>query len=138
MKRLFAVLFLLTAYDSGAQKSISARQIQEFDIYVETVRKEWGVPGMSIAVVKDNQVVLKKGYGVREIGKPEQVDTQTLFACASTTKAMTVILMGMLVDEGKVRWDDPVYKSARITVFGRLYDSRNSRARPADPQYRHR
>ncbi|WP_138482043.1 serine hydrolase [Dyadobacter bucti] len=129
MKRLFAVLFLLTAFGSQAQKTISARQIQEFDSYVETVRKEWGVPGMSIAVVKDNQVILKKGYGVREIGKPEKVDTQTLFACASTTKAMTVILMGMLVDEGKVRWDDPVYKYLPELQFSDPYTTREIRVR---------
>lgn len=65
---------------------------------------------MSIVVVKDNQVIFKKGYGVRELGKPDPVDTQTLFACASTTKAMTVALLGMLVDEGKLAWNDPVYK----------------------------
>ncbi len=61
-----------------------------------------------MAVVKDGKVILKKGYGVRELGKPDPVDTQTLFACASTTKAMTAACMGMLVDEGKVKWDDPV------------------------------
>ncbi len=67
-------------------------------------------PGFRLLVVKDNQVVFKKGYGVRELGKQETVNTQTLFACASTTKAMTVALMGMLVDEGKINWSDPVYK----------------------------
>lgn len=129
MKQFFAILFLLINFCSYAQKDISARQIQEFDSYVESVRKEWKVPGMSIAIVKDNQVVLKKGYGVREIGKPGKVDTQTLFACASTTKAMTVVLMGVLVDEGKVRWDDPVYKYLPELQFSDPYMTREIRVR---------
>jgi CubicO group peptidase (beta-lactamase class C family) len=47
---------------------------------------------------------------VREVGKPEPVDSQTIFAIASTTKAITAAALGMLVDEGRVRWDDPVTK----------------------------
>ncbi|GAB3949350.1 serine hydrolase [Spirosoma harenae] len=110
MKLRATILFALYTLPLLAQKPISASRIQAFDTYVETVRKHWEVPGMSIVVVKDNQVIFKKGYGVRELGKSEPVDTQTLFACASTTKAMTVALMGMLVDEGKIAWNDPVSK----------------------------
>jgi CubicO group peptidase (beta-lactamase class C family) len=80
-------------------------------------------------VVKDNQVVFKKGYGVRELGQPETVDTQTLFACASTTKAMTVALMGMLVDEGKLSWNDPVYKYLPELQFSDPYLTREIRVR---------
>lgn len=109
--RIFSVLFfLLSTLIAFGQKPTSPKQIQEFDAYVESVRKQWNVPGLSITVVKDDQVIFKKGYGVRELGKPELVDTETLFACASTTKAMTVTLMGMLVDEGKLAWNDPVSK----------------------------
>jgi CubicO group peptidase (beta-lactamase class C family) len=110
MKYIVFTILAMISINSVAQKKITPKQIQEFDEYVNMVRKQWDVPGMSITVVKDNQVIFKKGYGVRELGKPEPVDTETLFACASTTKAMTVALMGMLVDEGKVKWDDKVYK----------------------------
>ena len=110
MRVLSILLLTLTAFTGFAQKPISTKQIQEFDAYVEAARKQWDVPGMAITVVKDNKVIFKKGYGVRELGKPDAVDTQTLFACASTTKAMTVTLMGMLVDEGKLSWNDPVSK----------------------------
>ncbi|WP_460934019.1 serine hydrolase [Spirosoma humi] len=110
MRNLFLLFFASTTFTALAQKPISPKQIQEFDAYVEAARKQWDVPGLSITVVKDNQVIFKKGYGVRELGKPERVDTQTLFACASTTKAMTVALIGMLVDEGKLAWNDPVSK----------------------------
>ena len=120
MKAILSSCFILVSLFSFGQKKITPKQIQEFDNYVETVRKEWNVPGLSIAVVKDNQVIFKKGYGVRELGKPDPVDTQTLFACASTTKAMTVALMGMLVDEGKIKWSDKVYKYLPELQF---YDS---------------
>ena len=110
MQKIGIFILALFSITASAQTQISSRQIQEFDAYVEAARKQWNVPGLSIAVVKDNQVIFKKGYGVRELGQTNLVDTQTLFACASTTKAMTVALMGMLVDEGKLSWNDPVSK----------------------------
>ncbi len=79
-----------------------------FDALVEQGRLDWEVPGLAVAVVKDGRVLLAKGYGVREMGKPEKVDADTLFAAASTTKAMTAAAIGMLVDDGKLAWDDPV------------------------------
>jgi CubicO group peptidase (beta-lactamase class C family) len=72
-----------------------------------------------LTVVKDGKIIFKKGYGVRELGTTDQVNTQTLFACASTTKAMTATCMAMLVDEGKIKWDDPVIK--HLPEF-QLYD----------------
>lgn len=69
---------------------------------------DWHVPGLAAAVVKDGRVVFAKGYGVRGLGKPEPVDTHTLFAIGSTTKAMTAALVAMLVDEKKIDWDAPV------------------------------
>ncbi|RYF62881.1 MAG: class A beta-lactamase-related serine hydrolase, partial [Cytophagaceae bacterium] len=125
MRNVLLLLLVSTTFTALAQKQLSARQIQEFDAYVEAARKQWDVPGLSIAVVKNNQVVFKKGYGVRELGKPERVDTQTLFACASTTKAMTVALIGILVDEGKLAWNDPV---SRYLPELQLYDPYVTRA----------
>jgi CubicO group peptidase (beta-lactamase class C family) len=72
--------------------------------------RDWHVPGLAVAVVKGGSVVFSKGYGVRELGKPGPVDEHTLFAIGSTTKAMTAALVGMLVDEKKLAWDDPVTK----------------------------
>ena len=90
-----------------AQKP-AADPARELDAYTAQAVKDWGAVGLAIAVVKDGRVVFEKGYGVRELGKPDLVDTTTLFAIGSTTKAMTAAAIGMLVDEGKVRWDDPV------------------------------
>ncbi|AQG78977.1 serine hydrolase [Spirosoma montaniterrae] len=82
--------------------------VARYDAYVQQALRDWRVPGMTVTVIKNGKVVLKKGYGVRESGTTQSVDSQTLFAMASTTKAMTAACLGMLVDEGKLRWNDPV------------------------------
>ena len=81
-----------------------------FDAFVTKAVQDWQAVGLAIAVVKDGQVVFSKGYGVREAGTTRPVDTHTLFAIGSTTKAMTAALVGMLVDEKTLAWDDPVVK----------------------------
>jgi CubicO group peptidase (beta-lactamase class C family) len=81
-----------------------------FDEYVTDAMNDWQVPGLAVAVVKDDSIVLAKGYGVRQIGKPEAVNEHTLFAIGSNTKAFTVTALGMLVQEGRLSWDDPVTK----------------------------
>lgn len=85
-------------------------KVEVFDKYVDAARQQWNVPGLSIVVVEDGKVLLSKGYGVKELGKNDKVDTETLFGAMSTTKAMTAVALGMLVDEGKVAWDDKVIK----------------------------
>jgi len=70
----------------------------------------FAVPGIAVAIVKEGKVVHSKGYGVREIGKPEPVTPQTLFAIASCTKAFTSTATAMLVDDGKMDWEDLVRK----------------------------
>src|SRR5487761_2489405 len=64
-------------------------QLQDFGAYVDSARKTFDVPGIAVAIVKDGQVVLEQGFGLREIGKPAKVDADTLFAIASNTKAFT-------------------------------------------------
>jgi CubicO group peptidase (beta-lactamase class C family) len=86
----------------------TADPVATLDAYTAKAVRDWQVPGLAISVVKDGRVVFAKGYGVRELGRPAPADTQTLFAIGSTTKAMTAAALAMLVDEGKVRWDDPV------------------------------
>jgi CubicO group peptidase (beta-lactamase class C family) len=81
--------------------------------------KTFGVPGMAVAVVKDGQVVLAKGYGVRKLGEPTPVDAQTLFGIASNTKAFTATALGLLVEEGKIDWDEPV---TRILPWFQMWD----------------
>ena len=66
--------------------------------------------GMAIAIVKDGKVIAANGYGVRKLGDPTPVDGKTLFEVASNSKAFTAAALAMLVDEGKLAWDDPVTK----------------------------
>jgi len=79
-----------------------------FDAYIQDALRTWKTPGLSVAVVKDGNIVFKKAYGVREKGTQNFYKTSTLSTCASTTKAMTAVCMGMLVDEGKIKWTDLV------------------------------
>jgi len=81
-----------------------------FDALVARAMKTFEVPGMAIAVVKDGQVVLAKGYGIRKLGEPTPVDAKTLFGIASNTKAFTATALGLLVEEGKIEWDGPVVR----------------------------
>jgi CubicO group peptidase (beta-lactamase class C family) len=79
-----------------------------FDKYVAKAVHDWQVPGLAIAIVKDDSLVFAKGYGVTELGKSGAVNEHTRFAIGSTTKAMTSAALAMLVDEGKLRWDERV------------------------------
>jgi CubicO group peptidase (beta-lactamase class C family) len=70
-----------------------------------------GVPGVGMALLDHDKVVFQGGFGVRELGKPEKVDEHTLFMAASNTKGMTTLLLARLVDEGKLRWDEPAVQA---------------------------
>jgi CubicO group peptidase (beta-lactamase class C family) len=72
--------------------------------------EQWGIPGLGLAVVKDDQVVYARGYGVLEKGKDRPVTPATLFGIASVSKAFTAAAVGILVDEGRLNWDDPVVR----------------------------
>src|SRR5438552_1493784 len=96
MKKI-AVLHLVVLF--AASLVFGQTNVEVFDKYVGAARQEWKVPGLSIVIVQDGKVLLSKGYGVRELGKDAKVDSETLFGSMSTTKAMTAVAMGMLVDE---------------------------------------
>jgi CubicO group peptidase (beta-lactamase class C family) len=79
-----------------------------FDEWVEGLRKEWKIPGLAVAVVKDGQIVHAKGYGLRNVEKNLPVTADTLFAIGSNTKAFTAAGLALLVAEGKLDWDKPI------------------------------
>ncbi|HVM88321.1 MAG TPA: serine hydrolase [Puia sp.] len=101
------LLLLLNSNISFSQKNKNNPSLT-FESYIQATMKEWKTPGMSVVVVKDGKVVFKNAYGVTTLGKPDPFTTSTLSICASTTKAMTAVCMGMLVDEGKIKWSDKV------------------------------
>ncbi|MGH8202548.1 MAG: serine hydrolase [Steroidobacteraceae bacterium] len=91
-----------------------------FDAYVQHAMKVWRVPGLAIAIVDDDHIVMEKGFGVRSVGSPEKVDVHTLFGIASDSKAFTTVALGILKDRGELDWDD------RVTQFLKgfqLYES---------------
>jgi CubicO group peptidase (beta-lactamase class C family) len=92
----------------------------DLDAYVARALREFEVPGLAVAIVKDGKVELVKGYGVRKLGEPAPVNEQTLFGIASNTKAFTAAALAILVDEGRISWDDPVIK--HLPGF-QMYDS---------------
>jgi CubicO group peptidase (beta-lactamase class C family) len=114
---LLPLLFLLLSPSLLAQTL--EERLKEIDEYAAKAGQDWRVPGFALAIVKDDKVVFAKGYGVRELGKPEVVDKDTLFAVASNTKAFTAAALATLVDEGKISWDDPVTK---YIPYFQLYD----------------
>jgi len=83
-------------------------EVAAVDAVVARTLKAFDVPGMAVAVVQDGRVVLAKGYGVRSLATKEPVDANTLFGIASNTKAFTTAALGLLVEAGKLRWDDKV------------------------------
>jgi CubicO group peptidase (beta-lactamase class C family) len=90
--------------------SLSSQTItsSEIDSLVEKTLKTFDVPGIAVAIIKDNKIIHSKGYGVRSLYTKQKVDSNTLFGIASNTKAFTTAALGILVDENKIFWDDKV------------------------------
>lgn len=127
MQRTFAAAALTLAVwgaagGAPAVAAPAAASIPAFNLDADVNRAltTFDVPGMAIAIVKDGKVVAAKGYGVRKLGEPAPVDGKTLFEIASNSKAFTAAGLAMLVDEGKIAWDDPVTK--HLPGF-QMYDS---------------
>ncbi len=114
MKRLItaAIFFAL----AGSALAAPPRDLER---RVETVLTQIGVPGMAVAIVENGKITFAKGFGVKQIGKPERVDADTIFPTGSTGKAVTVAALATLVDEGKIGWDDKV--TDRLPGF-QMYD----------------
>ena len=113
MKKYFTLQFsfiVINILNAQQEKQTLQDRIRSFDSYVQKGMKDWQIPGMAVAIVKDNEIIFSKGYGVREVGTNKMVDSKTYFSCASTTKAMTAVCMAVLADEGKLKWTDPVIK----------------------------
>jgi CubicO group peptidase (beta-lactamase class C family) len=103
----YIIVVLLLAFNANSFAQISEKQIDEL---VEKTIRNFDVPGISVAIVKDGKIIHAKGYGVKSILTKEKVDANTLFGIASNSKAFTSAALAMLVDQGKIKWDDKVIK----------------------------
>lgn len=104
---------------SGMGTALAQMSAQSIDSLVQKVLTTFDVPGISVAVIKDDKIVHAKGYGVRSLATKEKVNEHTLFGIASISKAFTAAALAMLVDEGKLQWEDKV--TQYIPEF-KLYD----------------
>lgn len=106
---LALILLLSATLSAGKGLPSSAKDpLKGLDAYILKAMKDWELPGLAVAVVKDDKVVLAKGYGVKEIGKSDPVNENTLFAIGSNGKAFTATALALLVQDKKLSWDDPV------------------------------
>ena len=87
---------------------LDPEHIAKLTTFVESSMKQLGIPGVSLALIDHGKIVYQGGFGVRELGKSERVDENTVFMAASNTKGMTTLLLAELVDQKKLRWDQPV------------------------------
>jgi CubicO group peptidase (beta-lactamase class C family) len=83
-------------------------RLAELSAFTESAMTELGVPGVSVGIVQNGEIVFADGFGVRELGKPEKPDANTLFMVASNTKALTTLMLAKLVEAGEFGWNTPV------------------------------
>ncbi len=100
--------FILLATIHVQAKDPYKKTLSDLNQYYAKALTDWKVPGMAIAIVKDGQVIFSKGFGVKNVNTGEAVDENSLFAIASNTKAFTSASIAMLIEEGKLSWDDKV------------------------------
>ena len=111
-RRFIAVLIALASWSANltAQSGPRSQVPGDLDQWIARAMKAFEVPGIALAIVKDDAVVVAKGYGVRKLGETAPVDAKTLFGIASNTKAFTATALALLVEENKIEWDAPVIR----------------------------
>lgn len=102
-----ALLFVLCFSQGVSAQSVESKSI---DNVIEDALTFWHVPGVAVGIVRNDEVIYLKGHGIKDVGTKGPVTPDTVFPLASCTKAFTTTAMAMLVDEGRMKWDDPVRK----------------------------
>ncbi|MDD1693788.1 MAG: beta-lactamase family protein [Methanoregula sp.] len=105
---VFVIGMIWCAGCSSATSQKKTEKLDGFDDVITAKMAEYEVPGAVVGIVENDTVVYLKGFGVRELGKPEKVDPDTRFQVASISKYFNAAGIGTLVDEGKLDWDTPV------------------------------
>jgi len=110
---LIALLILLLPFGLMAQSRQEVRNTAlppDLDNYISKVLEAFDVPGVGVAIVKDGKILLTKGYGIKRLGQPDPVDENTIFSIASNSKAFAATSLALLVEQGKLNWEDRVIK----------------------------
>ena len=126
---LAAAAALLAAFFVFAPGAAAQEGLAGLDDEIEEMIRDWGVPGAAVVVIQDDEITFAGGFGVKEIGGSDPVDENTVFAVGSTSKAFTAAAIAMLVDEGKVGWDDPIVDHVPIFQLSDPYITRDLRVR---------
>ena len=105
MQRLLAAGYKRESFAGRTAHPLDATRLATIAEFVDSMRKAYDVPGVAIGIVQDGKVVMSRGFGVRELGKPAKVDGDTRFMIASNTKALTTLMLAKLVDAGKLDWN---------------------------------
>lgn len=104
-------LALATSETNAKTKSSEIKdRLDQLSQQLEKKRQEFHIPGMAIAIVKDDKMIFSRGFGVSDLETKNKVTNKTVFGIGSTSKAFTATLIAMMADEGKLKWDDPVTK----------------------------
>jgi CubicO group peptidase (beta-lactamase class C family) len=106
--RFLLSLFLLFFTFLSPVSAMGEFDEQDFRKFVITEMRNWNVPGAAVLLIKDGKIIFSEGFGYRDIDKKLPVDSKTIFPIASCTKTFTPVTVGMLVDAGKVSWDNPI------------------------------
>src|SRR5438045_4764299 len=104
-KPIIIISFLFFTWLLYGQSGMTSKEI---DNLVENSMKAFDVPGIAVGIIKDGKIIHAKGYGLRSLNTKQKTDENTLFGIASNSKAFTCASLGILVDEGKIKWDDKV------------------------------
>src|SRR5690554_4230843 len=107
-KRLLVVITFFLAQPFFFYAQEESRLPENIDDWIESSRQDWNIPGMAVGIVKDGKVIYAKGFGETPLGGGESVDANTIFSIASVSKNMTAAALGILVDQGKIDWDDKI------------------------------
>ncbi|MDT9600506.1 serine hydrolase [Sphingosinicella rhizophila] len=121
-KLSFVILILWSGLTAA---TVQAKPLDDFGAYVEKARKEWRIPGVAVAVVKDDKIIYARGFGTRTVDRKEPVDENTVFAIGSSGKAFTAASLALLVDDGELEWDGPVRSYMKSFELHDPYVSRN-------------
>ncbi|MDE2407258.1 MAG: beta-lactamase family protein [Xanthomonadaceae bacterium] len=125
-QRLQPAGYTRESFSGRSAHKFNAARLQVISNFVEKMRRDFDVPGVAIGIIEDGKVVLSRGFGVRELGKPAAVDGDTRFMIASNTKALTTLMLAKLVDAGKLDWNAhavdvyPAFKLGDAATTGKV------------------